>query len=80
MNARTQKVLDEAMALSPDERGELAKQLFESLRAVSTPEVELAWSDVIATRARAVLDGTAPTSDLDDALRDIETRVRATAR
>lgn len=76
MNARTRKVLEEALALPSAERGELARELLESLDEAA-PEIENAWGPVIARRAQEVLDGTAPTRDLDEALDEVEARARA---
>jgi hypothetical protein len=80
MNARTRKVLEEALELPTEERGELARELLESLQDAAAPEVEGAWAAVIARRAIEVLDGTAPTRDLDEALDEVEARARAAAR
>ena len=80
MNARTRKVLEEALELPSEERGELARELLECLQGAAAPEVEGAWAEVIARRAREVLDGTAATRDLDEGLADVEARARAAMR
>jgi len=80
MNARAKRVLEEALELPLEERGELARKLLESLEGDARTEIESAWAPVIARRAREVLDGTAPTRDLDEALDEIEARARAAAR
>jgi hypothetical protein len=80
MNARTRKVLEEALELPSEERGVLARELLESIQDEVSPEVESAWAAVIARRAQQVLDGTAPTRDLDEALDEIEARARTAAR
>ena len=72
MNASTRKVLEEALDLPSAERGELARELFESLQDTAAPDIENAWAAVIARRARGVLDGTAATRDLDEGLEEIE--------
>jgi hypothetical protein len=79
MNARTRKVLEEALELPSAERSELARELLDSLTDAAPPEVEGAWAEVIARRAREVLDGTAATRDLDEGLDEIEARARARA-
>jgi Putative addiction module component len=79
MNARTRKVLEEALELPSAERGELARELLESLQDTAAPDVESAWAAVIARRAQEVLDGTAATRDLDEGLAEIEVRARARA-
>lgn len=80
MNARAKRVFEEALELPLDERGEVARKLLESIDSDAPPEVESAWAPVIARRAHEVLDGTAPTRDLDEALDEIEARARAAAR
>ena len=80
MNARAKRVFEEALELPLEERGELARKLLESLEGDASPEIESAWAPVIARRAREVLDGTAPTRDLDEGLDEIEARARAAAR
>lgn len=79
MNARTRKVLEEALELPSAERGGLARELLESLQDTASPEVESAWAAVIARRAQEVLDGAAATRDLDEGLDEIEDRVRLDA-
>jgi hypothetical protein len=79
MNARTLQILEEALTLPADERDALARELLESVDEAK-PETEQAWAEIIARRARAVLDGTAPTRDLDEGLDGVEARARARAR
>lgn len=76
MNARAKRVYEEALELSLDERGELARRLLESLEVGAPAEVENAWAPIIAQRSREVLDGTAPTRDLDEAMDLLQTRAR----
>jgi hypothetical protein len=80
MNARTREVLEEALELPSEERGQLARELLDSLQDSAPSEVEKAWAPVIARRAQEVLDGTAATRDLDEGLDEIEARSRAAAR
>ncbi|MBX3199602.1 MAG: addiction module protein [Labilithrix sp.] len=80
MNARAKKVFEEALELPLEDRGELARRLLESVDTDAPPEIQNAWAPVIARRAREVLDGTAATRDLDEALDDIESRARAATR
>lgn len=80
MNARARKVLEEALELSADDRDELVRELLPTLNADAAPEIERAWAEVIARRAREVLDGAAPTRDLDEALAEVEARVRPAPR
>ncbi len=80
VNARTRRVPEQALELPADERGEVARELIESLHEEAAPEVQSAWAELISRRAREVLDGTAPTRDLDEALDELEARARAAAR
>lgn len=75
MDARIRRVLEQAL----EERSELARELLKSLRDEIPPEIESAWAPVIARRAREVLDGTAPTHDLEEGLDEIEARARPPA-
>jgi len=79
MNARTRKVLEEALDLPSADRGELARELLESLESNAPPDVESAWAAVVARRAREVLDGTAATRDLDEGLEEVEAQAQARA-
>ena len=79
MNARTRKVFEEALELPSADRGELARELLDSLHDAAPPAVVSAWAAVIARRAQEVLDGTAATRDLEDGLDEIEARARARA-
>jgi hypothetical protein len=80
INARAQKVLQEALLLTADERTEVARELIESLRTEPAPEVADSWAELISRRAQQVLDGTASTRDLDATLGEIEARARNVAR
>jgi hypothetical protein len=78
-NARTRKVFEEALELPSADRGELARELLDSLQDAAPRAVVSAWAAVIARRAQEVLDGTAATRDLEDGLDEIEARARARA-
>ena len=80
MNARTKKVLEDALELPAEQFDELARELLDRVNDVAAPDVREAWAKIISTRARQVLDGTAPTHDLDDALARIEATARAARR
>jgi putative addiction module component (TIGR02574 family) len=55
------KVLAEALALTAEERGELARVLLDSIAAEpgNDPSVEAAWAAELERRAASVADGTA---------------------
>jgi putative addiction module component (TIGR02574 family) len=74
MGAASQRVRDEALSLSEDERAELAADLLASL-APPDPRSEQAWIAEIERRARAALAGE-PGVPWDEARRQIEERLK----
>jgi uncharacterized protein (DUF433 family) len=78
MNARAKRLFEQALALPPEERRELARKLLESLPDEASPDV--ATRDVTAVRAREVLDGTSPTRDIDEGLDEAFHAATASAR
>jgi len=80
VNARTRKVLEDALELGTAERGELARELLESLRDDGADDAREAWAEQIAHRAQQVLDGTAPTRDLDEALNELAATAHRSGR
>jgi putative addiction module component (TIGR02574 family) len=57
MGSEARKILESAMALSPNERAELARELIASLDREAEPGAEAAWSAEITRRAERVLSG-----------------------
>ena len=57
MGSEARKILENAMALSPDERAELARELIASLDGEADPGAEAAWTAEITRRAERVLSG-----------------------
>ena len=51
MGSEARKILEDAMALSPDERAALAHELLASLEADRDPSVDQAWAAEITRRA-----------------------------
>jgi putative addiction module component (TIGR02574 family) len=51
MSSEARKVLEDAMALSPDERAALARELLASLDGEHDPGVDEAWAAEITRRA-----------------------------
>jgi putative addiction module component (TIGR02574 family) len=56
----------ELMALSPEDRQELADELYESLPASDDPEWQRAWAVEIDRRARDVVDNRVELIDADE--------------
>ena len=51
MGSEARKILEDAMALSPDERAALAHELLASLDAERDPSIDRAWAAEITRRA-----------------------------
>ncbi len=72
--AALQTVLEQALQLSDDERGELIGQLLRSLEpdageeTLTTDEWQAAWSGELGQRAREARDGAVELIDGDEAL------------
>jgi putative addiction module component (TIGR02574 family) len=54
MSRAAEEVLEAAMALSEEDRAEVAARLEESLGVFATPEIAAAWQAEIAERIRAI--------------------------
>jgi putative addiction module component (TIGR02574 family) len=59
MNARVDHLLDEALALTPDERSALIVALLDSLGSEDEPEVAKAWAAEIERRREELRTGAA---------------------
>ena len=70
MSEAARRLLAEALALSPDERAELAEELEASLPA----EAAAAWEEEIARRVAALDRGEAVVLDLADATRALRAK------
>ncbi len=57
MNARMNHLIDEALALAPDERSALVLALLDSLDGEDDACVASAWADEIRQRKKALLSG-----------------------
>jgi putative addiction module component (TIGR02574 family) len=71
----------ELLTLSPDERQELADELYESLADVSLdPEWEREWSKEIEQRMKDVADDRVELIDADDVHRELRADLRDARR
>ena len=78
MTAMVNKVLQDAMSLSEQERAEIAARLIESLdvaRDGEAGEVEAAWAAEIERRCAALDAGTTGTTTWDDVRRHIKAEI-----
>ncbi len=67
MTNTAQRVFEQALELSDDDRGQLAGLLLESLESDSSEDVEAAWRTVIARRMAELDDGNVQPVPWDDA-------------
>ena len=67
MNARVDHLLDEALALTPDERSALVVALLDSLSTEDEAEVAKAWSEEIRRRRNELRSGAAQVVSWADA-------------
>jgi putative addiction module component (TIGR02574 family) len=71
------RLRQEALALSLDERAALAKELLLSLDEGAEPGAEEAWVEELERRAQAVANGTATLVNWADAEKRISARLKA---
>jgi putative addiction module component (TIGR02574 family) len=76
MSGRAQKVLDEALDLSDEERAEVALELVASLDGPTDPGAEAAWAAEIDRRARRVHADPDGGQDWQSARAEIESKLR----
>ena len=75
MSATIEHITEEALALSEEQRAQLAHRLLQSLDpAKDAREVEEAWEAEIARRVQRVEEGTATGRPAEDVFRDIRAR------
>jgi putative addiction module component (TIGR02574 family) len=72
-----EKLRKEALALPPDERAALARELLLSLDEPADSGAEEAWAEEIGRRAEAVANGTATLVDWNEAEKRITERLKA---
>ena len=77
MNARTKKVIDDAMELPASERALVIAELEASLESDDSPEeVAKAWDEEIARRIDDVVSGRVKTRDMNEVLAELEAKYR----
>ena len=76
MSGRAQKVLDEALDLSDEERAEVALELVASLDGPEDPGAEAAWVSEVERRAHRVHADPEGGQDWQAARAEIESKLR----
>jgi putative addiction module component (TIGR02574 family) len=74
MTGAAQRILDQALDLSHEERRHLAERLLESVE--EGEQIEGAWTDEAIRRAEGVEDGKAKTIDGEEAVRQLKAKLR----
>ena len=74
MTGVAQRILAEALDLPDEERRQLAEQLLESVE--KGDEIARAWTDEAIRRAERVEDGQARTIDGEEAVRQLQAKLR----
>ena len=74
MTGAAQRILDEALDLSDDERRQLAERLLESVE--KGDEIERAWTEEAIRRAERIEDGQARAIDGEEAVRQLQAKLR----
>ena len=76
MNTQTQRVLEEALGLSEEDRADLAASLIESLDATVDPSVEEAWRVEVERRLHELDSGRAQTVPWTEVRAELLARAR----
>jgi putative addiction module component (TIGR02574 family) len=76
MTAHAKSIVESALALSADERAELAERLILSLDQTYQSELTASWNAEIATRLADINQGRVTLIPGDDALRMIRQRIK----
>lgn len=66
MDLTANKIVTEALTLSPKARAFVAERLIESLDSFSGEELSPAWRDEVRKRCREIDEGTVELRDVDD--------------
>ena len=74
MTPAAAQILEAAMALSDEERAELAARLNDSLQGLDTPEIAEAWRHEIARRLKEIDDGTVEMIPAEEVHRQLKER------
>jgi len=74
MAAAVERLVKEALALSNQERAELARRLLVSLEGPADQEVNEVWDREVAKRVDRIREGTAKGRPAEDVFRDIRAR------
>lgn len=78
MTSTAKKVLDDALALSAEDRRHVAERLLESVEREPADDVERAWDEEVLRRIEAAEDGETQARDWRDA--SAELRAKYTRR
>ena len=80
MSIVAEKITDQALELTPDERAFIARKLISSLEPETDSAAEAEWLEVIDRRSREIAGGKVTCQPVENSLRDIRARLHAARR
>ena len=80
MSIVAEKITDQALELTPDERAFIARKLISSLEPETDSAAEAEWLEVIDRRSREIAEGKVTCQPVENSLRDIRARLDAARR
>jgi len=80
MSIVAEKITDQALELTLDERAFIARKLISSLEPETDSAAEAEWLEVIDRRSREIAEGKVTCQPVENSLRDIRARLDAARR
>lgn len=80
VSSTAKKILNEALALSEDDRRRVAERLLDTIPRETAQEIERAWNEEAARRAAALERGEVQALDGEQSLRGLEEKLRSIHR
>jgi putative addiction module component (TIGR02574 family) len=80
MSIVAEKITDQALELTMDERAFIARKLISSLETETDLSDETEWLEVIDRRSREIAEGKVTCQPVENSLRDIRARLDAARR
>ena len=80
MSIVAEKITDQALELTPDERAFIARKLISSLEPETDSAAEAEWLEVIDRRSREIAEGKVTCQPVENSLRNIRARLDAARR
>ena len=75
MDTQAEQILQSALSLDPDDRGEIAESLIQSLDEKRAAEIEAAWAEEIKRRLESIDKGQVQLIPADEVMREMRARL-----